>query len=212
MQVYGRGSVFFFFQSVQNLASLYTLATKTGYMWTIGLYDKDFNTSSLQTVTVTRICPMHHLWMCMGRMDKDPSILTLRSKWKWVVSYTLRLIYFQERVLGTQMKQYCCALEKICTWTRKIILWSGSQPWPFHQRMVAMYIIILPRDRSMYLLSHTNKCTNYITFYLKSVLIIDMKILSYFHSYYMFRHITCHPQGALMFLAKITGKTICKTW
>jgi hypothetical protein len=28
----------------------------------------------------------------------------------------------------------------------------------------------------------------------------------------MFRHITCHPQGALMFLAKITGKTICKTW
>jgi hypothetical protein len=28
----------------------------------------------------------------------------------------------------------------------------------------------------------------------------------------MFRHITCHPQGALMFLPKITGKTICKTW
>jgi hypothetical protein len=24
----------------------------------------------------------------------------------------------------------------------------------------------------------------------------------------MFRHITCHPQGALMFLAKITGKTM----
>jgi hypothetical protein len=28
----------------------------------------------------------------------------------------------------------------------------------------------------------------------------------------MFRHITCHPQGAIMFLAKITGKTICKSW
>jgi hypothetical protein len=45
-------------------------------------------------------------------------------------------------------------------------------------------------------------CTNYIIYYLKSVLIIDVKTLSYFHSSYMFRHITCHPQGALMFLAK----------
>jgi hypothetical protein len=35
--------------------------------------------------------------------------------------------------------------------------------------------------------------------------------LKQFHSSYMFRHITCHPQGALMFLAEITGKTICKT-
>jgi hypothetical protein len=61
------------------------------------------------------------------------------------------------------------------------------------------------------LLSHTNKCTNFIIYYLKSVLIIDIKTLSYSHSSYMFRHITCHPQGALMFLAKITGKTICKT-
>jgi hypothetical protein len=26
----------------------------------------------------------------------------------------------------------------------------------------------------------------------------------------MFRHITCHPQGALMFLAKITGKQFVK--
>jgi hypothetical protein len=61
-----------------------------------------------------------------------------------------------------------------------------------------------------HLLSHTNKCPNYVICYLKSVLIIDFKTLSYFHSSYMFRHITCHPQGALMFLAKITGKTICK--
>jgi hypothetical protein len=60
-------------------------------------------------------------------------------------------------------------------------------------------------------LSHTNKCTNCIIYYLKSVIIIDIKTLSYFHSSYMFRHITCHPQGALIFLAKITGKTICKT-
>jgi hypothetical protein len=29
-----------------------------------------------------------------------------------------------------------------------------------------------------YLLSHTNKCTNYIIYYLKSVLIIDIKTLS----------------------------------
>jgi hypothetical protein len=65
---------------------------------------------------------------------------------------------------------------------------------------------------SVHLLSHTNKCTNYIIYYLKSVLIIDIKTLSYFHSSYMFRHITCHPQGALMFLAKITHKTIWKTW
>jgi hypothetical protein len=56
-----------------------------------------------------------------------------------------------------------------------------------------------------------HKCTNYLIYYLKSVLIIDIKTLSYFHSSYVFRHITCHPQGALMFLAKITGKTICKT-
>jgi hypothetical protein len=41
--------------------------------------------------------------------------------------------------------------------------------------------------------------------------IIDIKTLSYFHSSYMFRHITCHPQGALVFLAKITGKGICRT-
>jgi hypothetical protein len=27
----------------------------------------------------------------------------------------------------------------------------------------------------------------------------------------MFRHNTCHHQGALVFLAKITGKIICKT-
>jgi hypothetical protein len=61
------------------------------------------------------------------------------------------------------------------------------------------------------LLSHTNKCTNYIIYYLKSVLIIDIKTLPYIHSAHMFPHFTCHPQGALMFLAKITGKTICKT-
>jgi hypothetical protein len=64
---------------------------------------------------------------------------------------------------------------------------------------------------NIHLLSHTKKCTNYIIYYLKSVLIIGIKTLSYFHSSHMFRHITCHPQGALMFLAKITGKTICKT-
>jgi hypothetical protein len=60
------------------------------------------------------------------------------------------------------------------------------------------------------LLSHTNKCTDYIIYYLKSGLIIDIKTLSYFHSSYMFRHVTCHPQGALMFLAKITGKQFVK--
>jgi hypothetical protein len=68
------------------------------------------------------------------------------------------------------------------------------------------------RNNIIHLLSHTNECTNYIIYYLKSVLIIDIKTLSYFHSSYMFRRITCHPQAALMFLAKITGKTICKTW
>jgi hypothetical protein len=59
-------------------------------------------------------------------------------------------------------------------------------------------------------LSHTNKCTNYIIYCLKLVLITDIKTLSNFHSSYMFRHNTCHPQGALMFLAKITGKQFVK--
>jgi hypothetical protein len=72
--------------------------------------------------------------------------------------------------------------------------------------------IVAPCILKIHLLSHTNKCTNHIIYYLKSILIIDIKTLSYFHSSYMFRHITCHPQGALMFLAKITGKTIRKTW
>jgi hypothetical protein len=72
--------------------------------------------------------------------------------------------------------------------------------------------IVSPCILKIHLLSHTNKCTNYIIYYLKSVLIVDIKTLSYFHSSSMFRHITCHPQGALMFLAKITGKTIFKTW
>jgi TRAP-type mannitol/chloroaromatic compound transport system permease small subunit len=71
--------------------------------------------------------------------------------------------------------------------------------------------IVAPCILKIHLLSHTNKCTNYIIYYLKSILIIGFKTLSYFHSSYMFRHITCHPQGALMFLAKITSKTICKT-
>jgi hypothetical protein len=35
--------------------------------------------------------------------------------------------------------------------------------------------------------------------------------LKHFHSSYMFRHITRHPQGSLIFLAKITFKTTCKT-
>jgi hypothetical protein len=69
---------------------------------------------------------------------------------------------------------------------------------------------VLNNAEVIHLLSHTNKCTNYIIYYLKSVLITVIKTLSHFHSSYMFRHITCHPQGALIFLAKITGKTICK--
>jgi hypothetical protein len=72
--------------------------------------------------------------------------------------------------------------------------------------------IVAPWILKIHLLSHTNKCTNYIIYYLKSVLIIDIKTLSYTHSSYVFRHITCHPQGALMFVAKITGKTVFKTW
>jgi hypothetical protein len=52
------------------------------------------------------------------------------------------------------------------------------------------------------LVSHTNKCTNYIIYYLKSV------TLKHSHSSYMFRHIVCHPQGALMVLAKITCKNM----
>jgi hypothetical protein len=76
---------------------------------------------------------------------------------------------------------------------------------------VSFIFIVAPCILQIHLLSHTNKCTNYIIYYLKSVLIIDIKTLSNFHGSYMFRHITCHPQGALMFLAKITGKTICKT-
>jgi hypothetical protein len=68
--------------------------------------------------------------------------------------------------------------------------------------------IVAPCILKIHLLSHTNKCTNHIIYYFKSVLIIDIKIISYFHSSYMFRHIICHHQGALMSLAKITGKTI----
>jgi hypothetical protein len=67
---------------------------------------------------------------------------------------------------------------------------------------------VLKLYMQFHLLSHTNKCTNYIIYYSKSVSITDIKTLSNFHSSYTFRHITCHPQGALMFLAKITGKTI----
>jgi hypothetical protein len=78
--------------------------------------------------------------------------------------------------------------------------------WDYQSYVITSIILTLR------LLSHTNKCTNYIIYYSKSVLIIDIKTLPYFHNSYMFRHITFHPQGALMFLAKITGKTICKTW
>jgi hypothetical protein len=73
-----------------------------------------------------------------------------------------------------------------------------------------VYLISHSQRGFYHLLSHTNKCTNYILYYLKSVLIIDVKKLSYFHSSYIFLHITCHPQGALMFLAKITGKQFVK--
>jgi hypothetical protein len=38
--------------------------------------------------------------------------------------------------------------------------------------------IVAPSILKIHLLSHTNKCTNYIIYYLKSVLIIDIKILS----------------------------------
>jgi hypothetical protein len=81
-----------------------------------------------------------------------------------------------------------------------------------HETLRIIVFIVAPCILKIHLLSHTDKCTNYIIYYLKSVLIIDIKTLSYFHSSYVFRHITCHPQRALMFLAKITGKTICKTW
>jgi hypothetical protein len=76
----------------------------------------------------------------------------------------------------------------------------------------SVIFIVAPCILKIHLLSHSNECTNYIIYYLKSVLIVDIKTLSYFHSSYMFRHITCHHQGAIMFLAKITGKTMCKTW
>jgi hypothetical protein len=69
--------------------------------------------------------------------------------------------------------------------------------------------VVAPCILKIHLLSHTNKCTNYIIYYLKSGLITDIKTLSNFHSSYMFRHITCHPHGALTFLPKITAKTIC---
>jgi hypothetical protein len=79
-----------------------------------------------------------------------------------------------------------------------------------HEEFFFIFIfIVAPCILKFHLLSHTNKCTNYNIYYLKSVLIIDIK---QFHSSYMFRHITCHPQGTLKFLAKNTGKTICKTW
>jgi hypothetical protein len=81
-----------------------------------------------------------------------------------------------------------------------------------HKYKILIIFIVAPCILKFHLLSHANKCTNYIIYYLKSVLITDIKTLSYFHSSYMFLHITCHPQGALMFLAKITGKTICKKW
>jgi hypothetical protein len=88
---------------------------------------------------------------------------------------------------------------------------SDHYQTPFKIFVIFIFIVV-PCILKIHLLSHTNKCTNYVIYYLKSVLIIDIKTLSYFHSSYVFRHITCHPQGALMFPAKITGKTICKTW
>jgi hypothetical protein len=38
----------------------------------------------------------------------------------------------------------------------------------------------IQRTQQSYLLSHTNKCTNYIIYYLKSVLVIDIK---HFHTF-----------------------------
>jgi hypothetical protein len=74
-----------------------------------------------------------------------------------------------------------------------------------NQQLYFFFIfIVAPCILKSHFLSHTNKCTNYIIYYLKSVLIIDIKTLSYCHSSCMFRHITCHPQGALMFLARST--------
>jgi hypothetical protein len=58
----------------------------------------------------------------------------------------------------------------------------------------------------IHLLSHTNKCTNYIIYYLKSVLITDIKTLSHFHSSYVFLHITCHPQGVNLQNARCNDK------
>jgi hypothetical protein len=75
-----------------------------------------------------------------------------------------------------------------------------------NKQIIVFIFIFAPCILKILLLSHSNKCINYIIYYLTSVLIIDIKTLSYFHNSYVFRQITCHPQGALVFLAKITGK------
>jgi hypothetical protein len=97
MQLYERSSVFF---------SL-SVGTKPGV--TLHRNDVKQDTCELQAYKIktsirhhlrlwewSAFGSTHHMWMCIGRIDKDPSAINLRSKWKWVVSYTLRLFYFQE--------------------------------------------------------------------------------------------------------------------
>jgi hypothetical protein len=70
---------------------------------------------------------------------------------------------------------------------------------------IFLIFIVAPCILKIHLVSHTNKCTNYIIYSLK--IILKSFTLKHSHSSYMFRHIVCHPQGALMVLAKITYKT-----
>jgi hypothetical protein len=78
-----------------------------------------------------------------------------------------------------------------------------------HVQYCIVFIIVAPCISKIHLSSHTNKCTN-IIYYLKSVLILDIKTLYSLIAPTRF-NTTRHHQGALVFLARITGKIICKT-
>jgi hypothetical protein len=94
---------------------------------------------------------------------------------------------------------------------RKVVHWTATN---LTATAYLKKVFFLTLHRAFWRFTYYHLQTNalIIIYYLKSVLIIDIKTLSYLHSSYMFRHITCHPQGALIFLAKITHKTTCKTW
>jgi hypothetical protein len=144
---------------------------------------------------------------------REKSILSVRRGQYPIHSQnTLRrfLVGTESIPVRYRMRLYAAVVTQLQLWHFHLLLsvhTVGNQ----HEQVSWVIFNVAACILKIHLLSHTNKCTNYIIYYLKSVLIIDIKTLPYFRSSYVFRHITCHPQGALMFLAKNTGKTICKT-